>query len=274
MIQKKTIIETYKAVDNFFENKIRSKHAKDSAEEIRRRKELEFLDASVRENVAEIAESHMMDTKDIYYLKGDAKSRLISYKFDKILLRLADLLDMSEHRVSKPILNHNIGNMSLESAFHWVSHLLTEGYTLISSYDIEGDARMQSNLSPGSIRETIVLSVYVNMSQFSKMDSKHCNSGRINEEMLCNNSFVIELLGEGENCSSEKCNFLCRWFNDKNIYLVQEMQALEAYLSRVPLTERFYNTKILIKVVVKNPTDISDEQFEILKKKISGCKTT
>lgn len=54
----------------------------------------------------------------------------------------------------------------------------------------------------------------------------------------------------------------------ENEYLVQEMQALEAYLSRVPVTERFYNTKIKIKVVIQNPMDISDEQFEILKKNI------
>ena len=46
------------------------------------------------------------------------------------------------------------------------------------------------------------------------------------------------------------------------------MQALEAYLSRVPVTERFYNTKIKIRVVIQNPMDISDEQFEILKKNI------
>lgn len=119
---------------------------------------------------------------------------------------------MSEHRVSKPILNHNIDNMSLVSAFHWVSHLLTEGYTMIPHYDIERGGSLKSNLSPGSIRETIVLSIYVNLSQFSKMDSVNCNYGRIKEEMLYGNSFVIELLGEGERCTSEKCNFLCRWF--------------------------------------------------------------
>ena len=267
---KKAIVETYKAVDNFFEQKIRSKHAKDSAEEIRRRKELDFLDASVRECVAEIAESHMMDTKDIYFVKGDAKSRLISYKFDKILLRFADLLDMSEHRVSKPILNHNIDNMSLVSAFHWVSHLLTEGYTLLSEYDIVPSATRSSNLSPGSITETVTLSIFVNLSQFSKMDSKKCDCGKLSEETLSGEGFIIELLGDNEVCNSDKCNFLCRWFNDKNYYLVKEMQALEAYLDRIPVKERFYNTKIVIKVIVKNPTHISDEQFDVLKRKISG----
>ncbi|MDE6698909.1 MAG: hypothetical protein K2J91_05490, partial [Lachnospiraceae bacterium] len=203
-------------------------------------------------------------------IKGYAKKKLITYKFDKILLRFADLLDMSEHRVSKPILNHNIDNMSLLSAFHWVSHLITEGYTLIPEYDIDKTEGKKGNLFPGSIIEKITLSIFVNLSQFSKMDSKGCKFGKINEETLCSNGFVIDLLGENETCSSEKCNFLCRWFNDKNNYLVQEMQALESYLARVPASERFYNTKIVIKVNVLNQADISDEQFEILKKKISG----
>ena len=53
---------------------------------------------------------------------------------------------MSEHRVSKPILNHNIDNMSLTSAFHWVSHLLTDGYDLISKYKINSDFKEKSCL--------------------------------------------------------------------------------------------------------------------------------
>ena len=46
------------------------------------------------------------------------------------------------------------------------------------------------------------------------------------------------------------------------------MQALEEYLNRVPADERFYKTEIRIKVVVSNPTELSDEQFEILQKQI------
>ena len=76
-------------MDGFFENKIRSSHGKDSGEEIRKRKELDFLEPSSRENVATIAEGHMMDTRDIYFVKGSAKNKLLSSKFDKILLRFA-----------------------------------------------------------------------------------------------------------------------------------------------------------------------------------------
>lgn len=67
-------------------------------------------------------------------IKSVASKQLISIKFDKILLRLADLLDMSSYRVSKPILYHNVEQMSEESAFHWISHLLTKGYSLRTEY--------------------------------------------------------------------------------------------------------------------------------------------
>lgn len=265
---KNAIFKAYKLVDGYFENEIRSKHAKESAEEIRRRSDLNFLNSGVRECVAEIAESHMMDANDIYFLKGDAKKKLISYKFDKILLRFADLLDMSERRVSKPILNHNIDNMSSISAFHWVSHLLTEGYELTSNY-IRNDNGIEENLSPGSIIEKVTLTIFIRLSQLSKLESCECKFGKIKEDTISNEGFEIEIINDKTYCGSDKCNFLCRWFNEKNEYLLQEMNALEAYLSRVPKKERFYSTKIVIKVVIINPTDISDEQFKIIKEKIS-----
>lgn len=267
---KKVIVNTYKEIDNFFENKIRSTHAFDSAQEIRLRDELNFLENSVRENVSEISEGHMLDVRDIYYLKGEGKNKLVSIKFDKILLRLADLLDMSERRVSKPILNHNIDNMSKISAFHWVSHLLTENYSFDTKYEyINNSNRNDTVLSPGNITETIILSIYVSLSQLSKMQESSCKYGKIVDSTVDSTGFEIEL-PEKDVCKSSKCNFLCKWFNEKNYYLIQEMNELQSYLSRVPINDRFYNTKIKIRVVISNPTKLPDEQFEILKNKINN----
>lgn len=266
---KKIIVESYKAVDSFFENKIRSNHGRDSAEEIRKRQELDFLEPSSRENIAAIAEGHMMDTRDIYFVKGSAKNKLLSSKFDKILLRFADLLDMRQHRVSAPILNHNIDNISPLSAFHWVSHLLTEDYHLTAEYSSPNRDSDFQGLTPGSITETVILSVFVNLSQFSRTScDSSCVYGRLDEDSLSDSGFDIHMLDGSGKCVSDKCNFLCRWFNKKNDYLVQEMQALEAYLRRVPAQERFYNTRIIIRVTVSNPTRLSPELFEILRKQL------
>ena len=127
---KKYMLESYKKLDEYFEKKIRGRHAIDSSSEIRQRTEIKYLDMPMRELVAEVSEAHGADERNIYSIKSNASSRLMSIKFDKILLRLADLLDMSSYRVSKPILYHNMEQMSEESAFHWISHLLTQGYKL------------------------------------------------------------------------------------------------------------------------------------------------
>lgn len=265
---KNILIDAYRRIDEFFENKIRGNHGKDSAYEIRKREELSFLEPDIRETIAEIAKSHTVDAKDIYFLKGDANQKLISYKFDKILLRLADLLDMCENRVSKLILNHNINNMSDISAFHWISHLLTSEVNLVSIYkENQNYGDTVSFLLPECIIENILVTIKVRMSQMSNENCMKCKYCKIIENTLSENGFEIEMLSEKDsNCTSEKCNFLCRWFNKKNEYFMAEMRELEAYLNRVPKENRFYKTKILIRVVILDDANITLEQFEVLKK--------
>lgn len=62
--------------------------------EIRNRYELGFIDSALRKIVAEVSESHGYNVNDIYKIKSTASSKLWSPKFTKIILRLADLLDI------------------------------------------------------------------------------------------------------------------------------------------------------------------------------------
>lgn len=227
---KRLLVQFYKEIDIFFENRIRSNHAKESADEIRSRNDLEFLNSYLREKVAEISLAHGQRVEDVYNIKSDAKKSLVSTKFDKILLRIADLLDMSSYRVSKPILNHNIEQMSSVSAFHWISHLLTKGYRLEAKYRIiEGE---KSALTLGQIEEKIVLHIDICMSQLSKIAEKEgCKHGKIDDKSISSNGFVLKC---GDKCTGEHCNFLCKWFVKKNEYLMIELEALKAYLNRIP----------------------------------------
>lgn len=75
------------------------------------------------------------------------------------------------YRVSRPILNHNIDQMSLESAFHWISHLLTQDYTIETEYEI----RKEFSLVPKSIAEKLVFVIPVSMAQMFACDkNKPC----------------------------------------------------------------------------------------------------
>lgn len=256
---KKMLMDYYIKVDEFYERRIRSNHAKDSAKEIRNRKELSFIDSSMREIVAEVSEAHGYNIADVYYKKSFAQSQNWSEKYTKILLRLADVLDMSNYRVSKVILNHNINNMGKVSRFHWLSHIITKGYKLEVKYDLKKDIS-ENYLRKENIIETIQLQVYVDLPQFTKVDSPEC------EEMRLINMSDGEIKLEcGMKCQTEStCNFLCKWFAKKNHYLLMELGALRSYLNSVP--NNYFDTRIEVIVKTSGNSVLSPEQFSNLSK--------
>ena len=255
---KKMLLDFYKKIDIFYENQIRGTHASESAKEIRKRGDLKFLEECLREKVAEIAFAHGQSTDDIYKAKSNAKNSLISTKFDKILLRLADVLDMSNYRVSKPILNHNVDQMSEMSAFHWISHLMTKGYTLQTEYTIlDGE---KSVLESKRIEEKLIFKIDVEISQLSQVkNEKGCRYGKLDRETISDKGFTIRC---DESCDGHNCNFLCKWFMKKNEYLVEELAALKSYLNRT--LDNYFQTDIEVKICIINKTKVDARQFEIL----------
>ena len=257
-ISKNLLLEFYKKIDGFYETEVRSNHASDSAREIRGREELKFLEDCLREKIAEIAYAHGQNAEDIYKIKSNAKNRLVSTKFDKILLRMADVLDMSDYRVSKPILNHNVEQMSEISAFHWISHLMTKGYSLQTQYRILD--KEKSAFLPKQIEEKLIFKIDVEMSQLSKVENKEgCPFGQIDQASISDHGFTIKCNGF---CDGTNCNFLCKWFMKKNAYLIEELSELRAYLNRTP--DNFFKTDIEVQISIVDKTKIDAKQFEIL----------
>lgn len=254
---KKMLKDYYLKVDEFYENRVRSNHAKDSAREIRNRKELSFIDAALREIVAEVSEAHGYNIADIYYKKSSAQSQNWSEKYTKILLRLADLLDMSNYRVSRVILNHNINNMGEVSRFHWLSHMVTKGYKLDVQYELKKGIK-ENYLSKESIVEIIQLIVYVDLPQFTKVKSPKCKEMNLTETN--NDEIVLEC---GTECQGKiGCNFLCKWFASKNNYLFIELNALRNYLNSVP--DNYFDTRIEVLVKTSDKSILDAEQFSYL----------
>lgn len=259
---KKILRDYYLRVDEFYESLVRSNHAKDSATEIRNRRELSFIDSALREIVAEVSEAHGYDIADIYSKKSNARNQNWSEKYTKILLRMADLLDMSNYRVSRVILNHNINNMGAISRFHWLSHMITRGYKLDVKYDFNDDVTADF-LQKSSIIETITLTVVVDLQQMTKVGSPNCK--KMNLKGIEDNKILLEC---GKECKNTECNFLCKWFSQKNYYLFLELDALKKYLNDV--SDNYFETRI---EVVIEPTDksiLSPEQFTYLANYVDG----
>jgi hypothetical protein len=269
--RKKVLCDTYKEIDSFFEQNIRNEHAFSSAKGIRTFEELKFITPAIRELIAEVSQSHGYNSEDIYHSRSQAKTSLISLKYLKILLRLSDLLDLSKYRISKVILNHNLKELDNTSRFHWISHLLTDGYKINNEYksniNSENDNEY-SYIGKKSIEEKIILEIEILIAQTTEIKQENKpNSKQIIYSECCKDSYgkpTITLKfdeSNQENISSS--NFLCQWFKIKNQYLIEELIELKKYLNSID--DYFFKTDIEIKIVVKSNENIPNDIFDYLK---------
>ena len=259
---KRLLKEYYLKVDSFYEKLVRDNHAKNSAEEIRNRHELGFIDSALREIVAEVSEAHGHNVNDIYKIKSTASSKLWSQKFTKIILRLADLLDMSNYRVSALVLNHNLDNMGDTSRFHWLSHLVTTGYEIETDYYLDKGKKVDF-LEKNSIIEKIMLRIDVELPQLTHEKPYGCKMMGL--ESIDKTTIKIRC---GKECTSDKCNFLCKWFAQKNYYLFLELASLQDYLESLP--DNYFKTEIEVAVNSSDKNKLSSKQFTLLKKYVDG----
>lgn len=259
---KRLLKDYYIRVDAFYEKLVRENHAKNSATEIRNRNELGFIDRSLREIVAEISEAHGYEVNDIYKIKSTASSKVWSQKFTKIILRLADLLDMSNYRVSALVLNHNLDNMGKTSRFHWLSHLITTGYEIETDYYLDS-AKKKNFLERHSIVENIVLKVDVGLPQMTHEPSCDCKNMRL--EKIEQKTVHLK---SGQKCTGEECNFLCKWFKRKNEYLFLELASLQEYLESLP--NNYFKPEIEVQICSSDKNKLSPKQFTLLKQYVDG----
>lgn len=264
---KKDLYETYQRIDNFFEQKARGSHAKDSANEIRKFSELSFLEPAMRENIAQVSEAHCYDVEDVYLEKPAGEGK-INMRLIKILLRLSDLLDMSRYRISKVVLDHNLTSLNEVSRFHWISHLITDKCSIDTQYILKNKRKFGSK----RIEEKLTLTVDVLMLQTTATKADHCKhiSGITLEAKPGGKTKVVVQCAQGKSCDGRKCNFLCKWFVRKNNYLVTELAALKEYLTSI--RENFYTADIDMCIQVVENKNLSNEIFDYLKKYVDVKK--
>ncbi len=264
---KKSILKIYTRVDEIFEKEVRNNHAKNSAQFIRNSNELPFLSKSLLDNIADVSHSHGFDARDVFHLKSDAKNRNISLKFMMILIRLADLLDMNENRVSLPIFYNNKKNMSEITRFHWISHLLTGDYRFINTYEINDNKKM-SYLRTGAIDENVMLEISIKFDQLTTVGDKilkKCSRIRMGNYQG-DNSIILRIGSDDLVCNQKQCNFVCRWFNKKNEWLINELSYLQMYLGDI---KGYFNTNFSIKLKLHDSKILKSEDFDKLKEYIN-----
>ncbi len=246
---KRLLIKYFRKIDYYFESVMRDKHSTDSADFIKTSYDLSFIDEAIREVVAEVSEAHGYDTNDVYDVRSMARSSLVSKKYLKILLRLSDLLDVSENRVANAVLLNNSSHMSPVSLFHWVSHQSISGYHIETSYNnkllngAKKDAERKSYISKGAIVETITIKFNLNVRNNLNVGKTDCLFCHLKEND--SSSLTIAINTKEENvCDCRDCNFICRWMVSKNQYLFIELYALQKYLNRS--NSNFFDTQFRV----------------------------
>ena len=268
--KEKTLMKhSFEKVSNYFEVVVRDNHARDSASFIKNNGDLDFLELPIRGIVSAVSEAHNYNPNDVYGLKSTAKSDVVSEKYMMILLRIADLLDISKDRVSLNILRHNIKNMPEISQYHWVTHAAIDRFQISSTYEfikhkLKEKDEFITQLKKQNLMENITVEIFLNTSNLTKVKSLNCKNAKATLTELTDD-IIIEL-GKGEKCDPEQCNFLCKWMLKKNEYLLKELNALQLYLDRN--SNNIFTTKINIKINFSEATPLLGDHFDIVSKQI------
>lgn len=269
---KKFILDFYISMDIFFENKVRSNHAKDSGNFIKSTEDLDYIESTVRNVVANVSKAHGFYTQDVYGIKSTGQNEVINEKFLMILLRLADLMDMTKDRVSLNIMRLNAQKMSKVSQFHWISHAAIDSCNIQSKYNYTKDENSEDDnitfLDKSYFNERIEVNLNLNTKNLTAMESKKCRN--IDCILLRDDELNLKMLNRiGENAVSCKaeCNFMCQWMCKKNEYLINELNALNIYLSRNK--ENNFNTEIYLNIHMKDTNSIPQQYIQTVLEYIS-----
>ena len=262
---KHLLLDIFNSVYSYFETKIRTEHAKTSAQFIIKHEKdfFKYLEKSVIQLVSTISASHGYDTNEVYGRKSKAKQALYSEKYLMILIRLADLMDMSKDRVNYYLLRQNIKNLSNISQFHWISHLVTDSVTIDAIYNTN-----DKRLNEQPITETIFFRIKLNVNYKNHHDC--CGKGCDKWIADFTNNDRITLSIKQPNISqtcSQNCNITCIWMKEKHFYLYNELVALENYLSMV--NNSLFQTKFKVEIKYGDSLTLDQDFYDSITEYIS-----
>jgi hypothetical protein len=260
----KTVMkDAFERVNYYFESLSRDTHVASSASFIKATPDLNFIDLPIRAIVSAVAAAHGANCTDIYGLKSNAKSDVVSEKYMMILLRVADLLDIAKDRVSLDILDRNITNMPKISQYHWITHSAIDKFEIKSEYKFQNenlaDEEFISVLKRENFIETIIVQIYLNTSNLTNVKPLRCKD--VSSTLNLDDEFIEIEIGKGKKCIGE-CNFLCKWICHKNAYLLPELNALQQYIERTPNLN--FTTKIKVKLNFDNAKALKSDYFDIV----------
>ena len=191
------------------------RHPAKSARYIQDQPALDFLAEPTRQIVAEISESHGEDTDKVYILDSPNHR-------ESILLRVADLVDIGEERVSYNYLKFINEVIPEFSKFHWLSHLAVNSCHFKVEYTEYGKKIPSRRIAKADITLEIQFNA-ISDESISKIDS--CK----NASVSIKDDHINIRIGDSV-CKQTSCPLICKWNVKKNGYLIPELKSLSDFL--------------------------------------------
>lgn len=272
-VTRQGVLRAFRAVFEYFERLVRDNHAQDSALYIQKcdGAGFEFIDKSVLSIVAEVGKSHGAAADAVYEEKSEARRSIYSMKYMKILIRLADLMDMCSDRVSFYRMQDMLKAMSPVSRFHWISHLYTESARISTRYRDISHNENKPPIDQHAILETIQVDVFLKAAPWVG----YSNSG------VCSKCYLMEQSEENMSIESESftisseggfkpakdiCPLSCLWFMKKNKWLLEELLMLKKYLNEV--NTRVFKTTFEIRYNCLKEHDVPEDMLDYIKEQL------
>ncbi len=251
--ESKFLLGIFNEIYGFFEERIRTAHAGDSAKYICDKSStlFKYIEPPAISYVAKLSESHGFDDTDkVYKSEIDAGDRMLGLRKMMILLRLADLSDVAEDRVNYHNLVFNLDRMDPTSKFHWISHLVTDRMDFMTDYEPKDGENGQKHIT-----ETLNIDLKLNVRDLTpEENTAKCESCQCCPDL--SNNRISVLIMDGRNgekeapnhrCDCPQCLFLCKWMMHKHSWLIKELVALKSYLN--PNNRTMFKTEIKFNIL-------------------------
>ena len=287
------LVGAFQDVFSFFEQKVRSHHPYDSARFIKNWQSsiLSYLTELEAETIATISSSHGWDSNDVYHLRSSAKEDLVSIKYMMILIRMADLMDMANDRIDYHILKQNRSQMGLTSRFHWISHLVTNGFKLDVNYDVKDKCPLYNK----PLTENIHLDIFLNADFMATVQNNNkcrgfnpsvvmrpfedpLEDGEEKTNKTVKQCKCLEFDPDTDNfeCNStlckpddkghNNCPLLCLWMTKKHNWLLSEVAQLKNYLNSV--NTDLIKTNFVVRFYMSSAKELDSEFYDDIKEYI------
>lgn len=268
------ILKQFYRVFDYFESKVRDGHTKDSGEMIRKWQGtmLKHLSPFAIDHVAKVSESHGYDSAEVYGLKSEARCSLVSMKYMMILIRLADLMDVTNDRINYNLLRQNVEHMSLTSQFHWISHLVTDEIQLAPKYQqIKINNGTNESIQNRKLIECLNFNLYIN-GKFISVGKPDCREGEcrlspldcekvlIPDDYSKTEGFMLETESRKSNKKALGCPIICKWMMKKHKWFINEIDALEKYLNSI--NNKWFQTEIRLNIIYRDDYKLEADLFD------------